>query len=412
MAKILVVEDEPGIAFGLETDLQAEGYEVTVAGDGVEAIRRTGAEAFDLILLDVMLPHKDGFEVCRELRQTGVSTPIVMLTAKGAEFDKVLGLDLGADDYITKPFSPRELRARIRAALRHQPGQPANPDLQRQLRVATEVQQRFFPKHRPVLATLDYAAFCQPALGMSGDYYDFLDLGNGRLGLLVADVVGKGVPAALLMASIHASVRTRARLFQDRCGELLSHLNELLYESTDPGMFATVFYAVYDESSRVLTYANAGHEPPILLRNPRKTAAVSNVPREEPASSFADSGRASAAFALLGAAGSESVLRLESHTPPAGVCQSIPALQSAAQLDPGDWLLIFTDGITETRNTDDEEFGTDRLLAAMNGSRDRSAEDILNQILAALSNHSRGLPQSDDVTLIAAHVLQAQAANA
>jgi serine phosphatase RsbU (regulator of sigma subunit) len=410
MTKILVVEDEPGIAFGLETDLQAEGYEVTVAGDGVEAIRRTSAEAFDLILLDVMLPHKDGFEVCRELRQTGVSTPIVMLTAKGGEFDKVLGLDLGADDYVTKPFSPRELRARIRAALRHQPGKPANPDLQRQLRVATEVQQRFFPKHRPALATLDYAAFCQPALGMSGDYYDFLDLGNGRLGLLVADVVGKGVPAALLMASIHASVRTRARLFQDRCGELLLHLNELLYESTDPGVFATVFYAVYDESSRVLTYANAGHEPPILLRNQRKTAAVSNVPLEDPASAFADSRCASAAFAHLRAAESDCV-RLDSQTTPAGLCQSIPALQSAVQLDPGDWLLIFTDGITEARNTDDEEFGTDRLLAAMDGNRDRRAEEALDQILAALSNHSRGVPQSDDVTLIAAHVLQAQAAN-
>src|SRR5215469_10225885 len=128
MVKILIVEDEPGIAFGLESDLQAEGYAVAVAGDGVEAVRRAGAESFDLILLDVMLPHKDGFEVCRELRQTGLSTPIVMLTAKSGEFDKVLGLDLGAQDYVTKPFSPRELRARIRAALRHQPGEPANQD--------------------------------------------------------------------------------------------------------------------------------------------------------------------------------------------------------------------------------------------------------------------------------------------
>jgi len=376
MTKILVVEDERGIAFGLETDLQAEGYEVTVAGDGVEAIRRTSAEAFDLILLDVMLPHKDGFEVCRELRQTGVSTPIVMLTAKSGEFDKVLGLDLGADDYVTKPFSPRELRARIRAALRHQPGEPANPDLQRQLSVAREVQQRLFPKHRPVLATLDYAAFCQPALGMSGDYYDFLDLGNGRLGLLVADVVGKGVPAALLMASIHAAIRTRAPLFQDCCGELLSHLNTLLYESTDSGMFATLFYAVYDESSRMLTYANAGHEPPLLLRG----------------------------------VGRERVI-LESHTPPAGLCETIPACQSSLQLEPGDWLLIFTDGITEARNTDGQEFGTERLLAAIGGKFDRSAEEIRDQILAALRNHTNGLPQSDDVTLLAAHVMQARAAN-
>jgi DNA-binding response OmpR family regulator len=118
MSRILIVEDEPGIAFALESDLQTEGYDVTLVGDGVEAVRRALAEAFDLILLDVMLPNKDGFEVCRELRRGGLSTPIIMLTAKTQELEKVLGLDVGADDYVTKPFSPRELRARIRAMFR------------------------------------------------------------------------------------------------------------------------------------------------------------------------------------------------------------------------------------------------------------------------------------------------------
>jgi len=118
MNRILIVEDEPGIAFALECDLQTEGYEVAVVSDGREAVRRARAEPFELILLDVMLPGKDGFEVCRELRRGGLSTPIIMLTAKAQELEKVLGLDLGADDYVTKPFSPRELRARIRAILR------------------------------------------------------------------------------------------------------------------------------------------------------------------------------------------------------------------------------------------------------------------------------------------------------
>jgi DNA-binding response OmpR family regulator len=118
MVKILVIEDEPGIAFGLESDLQTEGYEVAVVGDGADAVQRARAEVFDLILLDVMLPHKDGFEVCRELRRGGLKTPIILLTAKTHEAEKILGLDVGADDYVTKPFSPRELRARIRALLR------------------------------------------------------------------------------------------------------------------------------------------------------------------------------------------------------------------------------------------------------------------------------------------------------
>ncbi|HLY18026.1 MAG TPA: response regulator transcription factor [Bryobacteraceae bacterium] len=118
MAKILIVEDEPGIAFALESDLQTEGYEVAVVGDGAQAVHRARSEAFDLMLLDVMLPTKDGFEVCRELRRGGLKIPIILLTAKTQEAEKVMGLDVGADDYVTKPFSPRELRARIRALLR------------------------------------------------------------------------------------------------------------------------------------------------------------------------------------------------------------------------------------------------------------------------------------------------------
>jgi two-component system, OmpR family, alkaline phosphatase synthesis response regulator PhoP len=118
MARILVAEDEPGIAFSLKADLTSEGYEITVAVTGAEALRLGAQERFDLILLDVMLPGTDGFEICRTLRRSGVRTPIIMLTAKVQEAEKVMGLELGADDYITKPFSPRELRARVKAALR------------------------------------------------------------------------------------------------------------------------------------------------------------------------------------------------------------------------------------------------------------------------------------------------------
>jgi len=125
MVRILVVEDEPGIAFSLETDLETEGYEVVVVADGSEAVPRALAGNFDLILLDVMLPHKDGFEVCRELRHRGLKIPVILLTAKTQEAEKVMGLDVGADDYVTKPFSPRELRARIRALLRRPALAPA-----------------------------------------------------------------------------------------------------------------------------------------------------------------------------------------------------------------------------------------------------------------------------------------------
>jgi two-component system alkaline phosphatase synthesis response regulator PhoP len=117
-ARILVVEDDPAIATALEDDLRLEGYDVEVVGDGPAAIERASRSRFELMLLDVMLPGKDGFDVCRELKRRGVETTILLLTARGSESDKVLGLDLGADDYVTKPYSPKELRARIRALLR------------------------------------------------------------------------------------------------------------------------------------------------------------------------------------------------------------------------------------------------------------------------------------------------------
>ena len=118
MKRILVVEDDTAIGFALQLDLQSEGYDVEIEADGERALQRARTEAFDLILLDVMLPRKDGFEVCRELRKGGSRTPVIMLTARTQEAEKVLGLEIGADDYVTKPFSPRELRARVKAALR------------------------------------------------------------------------------------------------------------------------------------------------------------------------------------------------------------------------------------------------------------------------------------------------------
>ena len=118
MSRILIVEDEPSIALALEDDLRREGYATELVSDGDAAVERGVAGAFDLILLDVMLPARDGFEVCRELRRQGVDTPIVLLTARVQEAEKVLGLEAGADDYVTKPYSPRELRARVKAHLR------------------------------------------------------------------------------------------------------------------------------------------------------------------------------------------------------------------------------------------------------------------------------------------------------
>jgi DNA-binding response OmpR family regulator len=128
MPRILIIEDEPAIAFALETDLERDGYAVTIATTGDEGLRLADSGGFDLVLLDVMLPGMDGFDVCRELRRRGCRTPVIVLTARTHDAEKVLGLELGADDYITKPFNPRELRARIKAVLRRTDGREGDVD--------------------------------------------------------------------------------------------------------------------------------------------------------------------------------------------------------------------------------------------------------------------------------------------
>src|SRR5436189_3738968 len=131
MKKILVIEDEPQMRLGLRDNLEIEGYEVETAADGDEGLAKAASFVPDLVVLDVMLPRKNGFDVCRELRSKSIGIPIVMLTARSAETDKVLGLELGADDYVTKPFSITEFLARVRAVLRRSGAQKPSTDVLR-----------------------------------------------------------------------------------------------------------------------------------------------------------------------------------------------------------------------------------------------------------------------------------------
>jgi sigma-B regulation protein RsbU (phosphoserine phosphatase) len=303
------------------------------------------------------------------VRGEGFHAPILMLSARSQESDRIAGLDLGANDYVCKPFSLRELLARVRALLRHErEHQLDEAHLGYDLEMAAKVQQSLFPRVLPEAPGLDYAGICRPARGVSGDYYDFLPLGGSKLGLLLADVSGKGMPAALLGASLHAVVRASANTAGNRCGEVLSRASNLLFETTTAERFATVFYGVYDPSTRVLTYANAGHYPPMLVRQ-------------------------------------GTVIRLDCLTPPAGMLPDLPARQHCWQLVPGDWLLIFSDGITEAANANWEEFGDDRVLEALGHYESGTAEQVCEGIANEVRDHLHEQRQPDDITLIAAHVL-------
>jgi len=370
MAKVLVAEDEPGIALGLEDTLRLEGYQVEVVTTGTTASRRALEERFDLILLDVMLPGKSGFDVCRELRQSGLEAPIIFLTARVQEADRISGLDLGANDYVTKPFSPRELMARVRGLLRFvETNRQDRKRLEDEIVAASQVQQRLFPSSKPPVAGVDYAGMCRPALEVSGDYYDFFKLPSGSLALLLADVCGKGMPAALIAASLHAAVRAYAPSAGRNCGALLAEVNRLLFETTSSERFVTIFYAVYDPSDRSLTWANAGHCSPLLMHT----------------------------------SGDE---RLDSLIQPAGIAPEVPVLQETIGVSPGDLLLIYSDGIPEACNQREEEFGEARLSRLIRERGHLPASELFGAILDNVKDYSRGCHQGDDLTVVAAKFLR------
>ncbi|HEY7390889.1 MAG TPA: SpoIIE family protein phosphatase [Bryobacteraceae bacterium] len=369
MSRVLIVEDDPAILCGLRDNLEFESHQVLTAADGEAGYRLLAEQSPDLVILDLMLPKLSGYDLCRRARSEGFHAPILMLSARSQEADRVMGLDLGANDYVSKPFSLRELLARVRALLRHEREHRQDEErLNRELEMAAKVQQGLFPHVLPKLPGLEYAGICRPAQGVSGDYYDFLPLGDGKLGLLLADVSGKGISAALLGASLHAAVRTNVRSGEAGCGKVLAKANRLLFETTAPERFATVFYAVYDAATRKLTYANAGHCPPMLVRQ-------------------------------------DTCVRLESLTPPLGMLPALDEIEREVQLVAGDWLLVFSDGVTEAANEEGEEFGDEGLLLAFHRARAKGVAAACGLVVDGVRNHLREQRQPDDITLIAMQVL-------
>jgi sigma-B regulation protein RsbU (phosphoserine phosphatase) len=366
MTRILVVEDDPGIALALRDSLNLEGYNVDVVTNGLTARQRASSERFDLVLLDVMIPGTNGFDVCRELRRLGIETPIIFLSARALEEDRVCGFEIGANDYVVKPFSSRELMARVRGLLRQADDTRDRRQTDNEIAAASAVQQRLFPRVPPSVSGLDYAGVCRPARRVSGDCFDFISLSGGRLGLLLADVCGKGMPAALLGASVQAAVRAYALATEATCGEVLAQTNRLLFDSITPDRYVTVFFGAYDPATRILEYANAGHYPPWMVR-------------------------------------ASSTLQLESLTTPVGMFPEIASRTRRIQLSGGDWLLISSDGIPEARAASDEEFGDQRLLELL-GDAEVSTRLFCERVIDAVSTFTDHQP-ADDLTLIAARVL-------
>lgn len=237
-----------------------------------------------------------------------------------------------------------------------------------ELDIAKQVQARLFPQTLPPLKTLEYAGVCRQARQVGGDYYDFLDLGSERLGFVIGDISGKGIAAALLMANLQANLRSQSAIAVDQPQRLMRSVNQLFCENTTDGAFATLFFAEYDDATRRLRYANCGHLAALLLRR------------------------------------DDSIERLESTATVLGVFKRWDCEISETQVSPGDILALYTDGITESFNDAGEEFGEERLAAALCRDRTLSPNQLLNTIVDKVRQFSPR-EQRDDITLIIAKSL-------
>ncbi|HKW74471.1 MAG TPA: SpoIIE family protein phosphatase [Terriglobales bacterium] len=235
----------------------------------------------------------------------------------------------------------------------------------RELEIAKEVQLKLFPQTMPLLSTLDYAGVCVQALQVGGDYYDFLNLGRGYMGIVLADISGKGIAAALLMANLQANLRTQFAVALDEPERFLKSVNRLFYENTADNVYASLFFGTYDSQSRRLRYANCGHLCGLLLS--------------------ADG----------------SLHRLDSTCTVLGLFPEWECSIQETPLDWGDTLALYTDGVTESLSAAEEEFGEDRLIELLRCNRTLSAHDLARSIVEEVQ-HFSAKKQYDDITLIIA----------
>jgi phosphoserine phosphatase RsbU/P len=254
--------------------------------------------------------------------------------------------------------------------------------IDREIEIAREVQERLLPQRYPIVEGLDFAGFSRTAQEVGGDYYDFIALENGRLGIAIGDVSGKGISAALLMASIRAALHGLAFSGTLNLARIIQGLNRIIYDSSTSNRFVTFFFGEYDPTTRTLDYVNAGHNAPALLR-PAAPGKDGFCTPETPCL----------------------VQRLEIGGPVVGIFSEVQYEQGRLQLQPYDVLIAFTDGISEAMTIDYEEWGEEQLVAAARAVTNRSAQEIVTAVIASADRFTAGAAQNDDLSLVVLKVL-------
>jgi sigma-B regulation protein RsbU (phosphoserine phosphatase) len=375
---VLIADDQPHIVEALRLLLKPEGYDVETADSPRTVLARLGARQYDLLLLDLNYARDttsggEGLDLVGAIRRRDSLTPIVVMTAWGGVSLAVAAMQRGACDVVIKPWDNdrlvRVVRAQAELGRASRRAAELETALRQDLQLAAQVQAQLFPRVRPALETLDYVGRCVPARVVGGDYFDFVPLEPSRLGIALADVAGKGVSAALMMATLQALFRSRVQSDGGDPARLVSAINTLLLDSIPSNRFATFFYGVYDDRRRTLTFVNAGHNPAVLRH--------------------ADG----------------SIERLDSGDPVIGLIADLTFHARTVSLAPGDTLVLFSDGVTDAENESEDAFGDARLVDAVGLSAAVTAASLLGDISAAHATFVAGAPQQDDMTLVVARVV-------
>lgn len=373
---VLVVDDNEANRDVLSRRLKRQGHSVVVAENGLQALEMMRAQSFDLILLDIMMPEMNGYQVLEELKADIAlrHVPVIMISALDDVDSVVRCIELGAEDYLYKPFNPVLLKARVGASLEKKwlrdQEQAYVQAVKRELEIGRRIQADFLPSTLPQPEGWEIATLFHPAREVAGDFYDVFVLPDNHIGLVIADVCDKGVGAALFMALIRSLIHA----FSEQMGKdplealnAVSMTNNYIVRNHNNNqsryMFATLFFGILDPSNGKLTYINAGHESPIIQY----------------------------------AQGNKTLLDVTG--PAVGFNAQANFTTDVAHIEPGAMFFSFTDGVTEARNAEGVMFSEERLMALFDTTY-TSATHLMEHISSEVSQHIADSTPSDDITML------------
>lgn len=368
--RVLIVDDVKANVDVLVHALR-DDHKLSVALNGEAALRAIEKNPPDLVLLDIVMPGMDGYEVCRRLRAApdSMEIPVMFLSSLDEVQNKTQGFEVGGNDYLTKPFEVLEVKARVRSLLKAKAYSDAIKEkMAAELRIAKEIQHGILPANVSETTrgtNLDVSAVLESAREVGGDLYEVLRLDDGRVLVAVGDVSGKGIPAALFMAVTTTLLRSMARQYS-RPEDIMRQVNDALASQNPRGMFVTLLCMIVDPTTGEVACANAGHPSPVLIRK-----------------------------------GALPCLILGSTAMVSGIVEGIEVESDSITLEPGDTLVLYTDGVIEAFDANGAMFKDDKLLQCLTPATGQSAAQAVSALVDAVKRHAGQFPQSDDLTVLA-----------